>query len=265
MKECYMCGITEEKALLYEGIDKKHGFVNICRKCYFKNEIPLIERKTAPSGEEKRETVRERLSKMAHVNIAKKEERKITPNFEDVRLKDLVEKNFKNEISIEPKSPTDLVDNFHWIIMRKRRSLKISKEKLSEDIKEPLIAVESLEKGILPRDYKNLVKKMENYLRIKILKDRELDHADILNESKMPSGILIEDVKNKMQRDKEKYIDASNLNLEKINEIYGVPEKTGKNELMSKDQLRQKDETKKINPKKDDLSDKDISNLIWGK
>ncbi|MCL5730294.1 MAG: hypothetical protein M1165_01870, partial [Candidatus Pacearchaeota archaeon] len=157
------------------------------------------------------------------------------------------------------------VDNFHWIIMRKRRGMKISKEKLSEEIKEPLIAVESLENGILPRDYKNLVKKVENYLRIRILKDREIDHNDIINESKIPSGILIEELKNKASREKEKYLDASNLSLEKVNEIYGTPEKAEKNEIQKKETLKPKDEPKKGDSKKEDISDKEISKLIWGK
>ena len=190
---------------------------------------------------------------MAHISFEKHEEKKIIPNKEDVHLRDIVEKNFKKEIYSGPKTPTDLINNFNWVIMRKRRSLKISKEKVAEDIFEPLIAVESLEKGILPRDYQSVIKKIEGYLQINLRKDKwDFDHKDIINESKVPTGILISEIKKKVEEKKDEYIDISNLNLEKVNEIYGTPET-----------LPRKD-AQKGNSKKD-ISDEDVSKLVWGK
>ena len=290
MKECYICGATEDKAVLYEGIHKNEGIVFVCRKCYFKDKIPLLEKKELDSEKmNSRESVRERLAKMAHVSTQKTEVKKIKPNYEDVRLKDIVEKNFKKEVSTSVKAPDDLIDNFHWVIMRKRRSTKMTQEQFAEKIMEPLIAIESIEKGVVPRDYKTLVKKIEGQLGINLFKNKELDHHDIITESKVPSGILIEDLRKKEKEEKEKYIDVSNLSLDKINDVYGTPteisekddepKKEKPEKEKSKDEYfkfrnpfkRKKEENPEEKPKeedsdkKDDLSDEDISKLVWGK
>jgi len=254
MGECYLCGVSGDKTVLYEGVYKSKGIIHVCRKCYFKEKIPLIDKKEIYLDRiNSSESVRQRLSRMAHISFEKHEEKKIIPNKEDVHLRDIVEKNFKKEIYSGPKTPTDLIDNFNWVIMRKRRSLKISKEKVAEDIFEPLIAVESLEKGILPRDYQSVIKKIEGYLQINLRKDKwDFDHKDIINESKVPTGILISEIKKKVEEKRDEYIDISNLNLEKVNEIYGTPET-----------LPRKD-AQKGNSKKD-ISDEDVSKLVWGK
>ncbi|NCN51598.1 hypothetical protein GW931_01150 [archaeon] len=254
MNECYLCGVTKDKAVLYEGIYKSRGIIHVCRKCYFKEKIPLVDKKDIKiERKNSHESVRERLSRMAHVDVPRHEEKKMTFNQEDVHLKDIIEKNFKRELDSSTRAPEDLIDNFNWVIMRKRRSLKISKEKVAEDLFEPLIAIESLEKGILPRDYKSIIKKIENYLRINLRKNKEeIDHKDIINESRIPSGILVSDLKKKSEEKREDYIDASNLDLERINEIYGTPAENSKKENSDK-------------KTKTDLDDEDISKLIWGK
>ncbi len=289
MKECYMCGITEDKALLYEGVHKTKGIVSVCRKCYFKNKMPLVDKKEVPAEvEEKRETVRERLEKISHLKpMAGPPMKKFHESYENVQLRDIVEKNFKKEALPKTKPPEDLVDNFHWVIMRKRRSVKISKEQLSEAIHEPLIAIESLEKGVVPRDYRQLVKKVENKLGVNLFKNKNIDHNDIINESRVPSGILIEDLKKAREKEKEKYIDASSLSLDRVNEIYGIPVEGQKTKEESKEDsgeyftfknpFKRKKYTYEDSPKekpekdkknkvdKDDLSDDDISKLVWGK
>jgi len=129
--------------------------------------------------------------------------------------------------------------------MRKRRLAGITKELLAEKIAEPLIAVEGLEKGILPRDYAQLVKKVENFLKINLYKKRSFDYNDIVASSKINSDVLIEELRRKNTEEKEKYLDVSNLNLEKVNEVYEAIEKL--------------DEER--NEKKSD----DVTKLAWGK
>ena len=260
MNQCYLCATTDEKALLYEGIHKSKGIVHVCRKCYFKDKLVLIDKKEINVDKiNSRESVRERLSKMAHIKTKPSSPtvKKVYENYENVQLKNIVEKNFKKEILTKSKPPEDLVDNFHWVVMRKRRSKKISKESLAEMVQEPLIAIESLEKGILPGDYKPLIKKIETILEIRISKNNNFDNNSIFIESKIPSGILIEDLRKETKKEKEKYIDASAISLDKINEIYGVPSE-------AQDENHQKEDNKKKSSKKD-LSDEDISKLVWGK
>jgi len=261
MKECYLCGASERETVLYEGIYKSAGVIEICRKCYFKERIPLVNKKEVSLDKvNSRESVRERLSRMAHVNVPVHPEKRPHVSNEDIHLKDLVEKNFKREVYSEPLPPEDLIDNFNWVIMRKRRSIKVSKEKMAEDLHEPLIVIKSLEKGILPRDYKAVIKKVEGYLRINLMKKKgNLDHKDIIAESKVPTGILVSELRERAKEKKEEYLDVSNLSLDKINEVYGVPEE---------ENTQEKDKGKNPEKKghdKEELTDDDISKLIWGK
>ena len=295
MKECYFCLVSEEEELLYEVVHKKEGVVEVCKKCCLKEKMPLVEKKEVDWEKvDERRSVRERLAIISERVTPKRvevSEVRLAP--ENGELRALVEENFKKEVSLGSESLMDLVDNFHWVIMRKRRSMKLSIEKLAEGIFEPLIAVESLEKGILPRDYLNLVKKVESYLGVKLLKERKIGHEDILVESKVPSGILISELREKVSsifgkskepdfeepvleskeslEDFEDYdafssdseepvlseevVDANELDLSKVEEISGVPEEIDSKEL----------EKEKKKDSKDELSDDDISDLIWGK
>ncbi len=199
MKECYVCGISEEKASLYDGISGE-GFCSVCRKCYFKNKIPLVEKKNVDLDEiNKRRTVRERLSTMAGLDKRKLNEEKSgmieQDKFPEEELKKLVEANFKKKIE-ETTDVSQVVENFHWIIMRKRRGLKLTRSEFAEKIFEPLVVVETLEAGRLPKDYILLMKKVENFLNVKLLEDRQRFHPEMLShESKISSGLKVRDLK----------------------------------------------------------------------
>lgn len=273
MIECSICGISSDEKEVYRGIHKEKGLVNICHKCYLKERIPLIEKKEIDWKEvDKRGTVRDRLSRMAKVNVQKTEI--ATKRFDkpqDVELKDLIEKGAKKEMNIGPKTYDDLIDNFNWAIMRKRRGKKMSRSELAEEVKESPIIIESLEKGVLPRDYILLIKKIENYLGLNLIKEKKrgkISSERIITESKVPTGLKISDLKEKtvLEKDveekvlneiieeklKEEFFEGGDLekdslsleeiNLDKVKEIVGKP----------------------IN-EKDELSDEDIEDLIWGK
>lgn len=272
MNKCYLCLTTEKESVLYKGIHKKEGVVHVCRKCYFKDKIPLVQDKEINVEEiKKMETVRERLSRMSHFEPRKTEENVKIPNSADLELKGIVENNFKKE-SVTPVDSSLLVDKFHWIVMRKRRSMKITQEDFAKAIQEPLVAIESLEKGILPRDYSLLIKKVEAYLKISLFKEKRIGPKDILTESRIPSGISIDQVKKETlpqstfskifsRREKveekeedlieldEDYVDPSTLSLEKVEEVSG----------------KASNGFSKKKASKDELSDEDISKLIWGK
>jgi ribosome-binding protein aMBF1 (putative translation factor) len=268
MDKCYLCGIEDGKTLLYEGIHKKFGIVKVCRKCYHRDKIPLIQKKDLNIDEiDRQESVRERLSRMAHVNVFKKETRKIEPTQEDIHLQNLIEKNVRKEIEEGPKTFDDLVNHFNWVIMRKRRSMKLTRTAFADAIKEQPIVIEALEEGNLPKNYVPLIKKVENYLGVKLLKRvAPIQPEEFVNESKVPSGTLIEDLKNKTPERKnwffgkkkteeveEGVLNPEEISLEKIEEISGKPEKKeNKNLETSKKSLNE-------------LNGDEINDLIWGK
>ncbi len=251
MKKCYLCEVSEEDTFLYTGVHKESGIVSVCRNCYFRNKLPLIDKKEINQEElEKRESVRDRLSRMAGVRKKEIEEpfrrHKIKP--EDIGLKNIVDKNVRKDLVPASDLKEDLVENFHWVIMRKRRAKRLSREELASAIQESPSVIEIIEQEAkLPRDYVSLIKKIENCLGVVLLIDkrRKVSPQDLLLESKVPSGIMIGDI----EKDENLYLE--DLDLEKIKEISG--------------EVKQDRPSKEINKRPlKELSDEEIERLIFG-
>lgn len=218
---------------------------------------------------------------------------------ENVSLRDIIEKNYSKKISSNGERD-DLVHNFHWMIMRARRSKKISQAQFAEMIKEPRSAVEMMEKGILPKDSDALIRKIESYLGINIrtnnedsgeiekfnpFRKDEFDRFEVENltvddlksfessEKKEPywkkfMGKLIKK-REKVDEDIEELADSGeSMDLKFENEQKEISvkdlEKTG--ERISQEKIQEeirKAETEK--PRKNDLSDDEINSLIFRK
>ncbi|NCN86528.1 hypothetical protein GW932_01740 [archaeon] len=236
MNECYRCGATERESVLYEAVNTT-GVVFVCRKCYFKYRMPLIEKKHVEWKDvEKRESVRERLAKIAHVDLNATKTRVVPKSQTDMTLREIVEKNFQKTKIEKTNLPSELIDNFNWVIMRKRRMLKLTQEELAMKLQEPEVVIHEIERGNLPRDYKVLIKKLEAYLGVYLFKERdnEISSEDITNEAKTPTGILTSEIKEKTgirgwffskkkEETSEEELELEDLNLESINEIVGEP------------------------------------------
>ena len=89
MEECSKCYSQETKVLLFDAISPE-GLVKICGNCASLEGIPLIH-SSSSNGEERQQTVRERLSKISGVYIDKNISFKVKEKSE---LKDLIDKNY---------------------------------------------------------------------------------------------------------------------------------------------------------------------------
>ena len=89
---------------------------------------------------------------------------------EDLNLKKIVSKNVEGISSTAKKERLDLIDNFHWVIMRFRRQKKLTQEQFANAISEPVSAIMMAEQGILPEKDYVLARKIENFLGIVIVK-----------------------------------------------------------------------------------------------
>ncbi len=172
-KECFKCGISEEREKLFDVIVKE-GIVKMCKECASDENIPLIKKRPTNSYYSynkfsKRETVYERLSRMSGVDSKNKKsnEEKELLKKQEATLKSIVNKNYQKNISKESK-PDFLINNFHWIIMRKRRLKHITQEQLAKEINEPEAAIKMIEKGIIPRGIYNLIEKLEKYFDVRL-------------------------------------------------------------------------------------------------
>lgn len=163
--ECSLCGISGERVGLFDVISDE-GIVKVCERCAIAEELPILRKpeKFEFKEIEKKESVYERMSRVAGVRQSKSEIKPV----QNENLREIVEKNYKKQAKIE--NPADLVDNFHWVIMRARRARKLAQKELAENIGEPEIAIKSAEKGILPKNYERFIIKIENGLGINLFK-----------------------------------------------------------------------------------------------
>jgi len=184
MEECFVCGISGDKARLFDAISSE-GIKKICEKCSKDEDVLVIRRPTTfqLKEAERPNPVYSRLSKgklnsVSSLNIDKKKE--------EISLRQIVDRNYQSKISETKKPHPDLVDNFHWVIMMSRRAKKITHEQLAREIQESVAAIKMAEQGILPEDDHKLINKLENSLGIKLVK-KDLSKPV---ETKQPSRIL---------------------------------------------------------------------------
>ncbi|NMB66754.1 hypothetical protein GYA25_01700 [Candidatus Woesearchaeota archaeon] len=156
MEKCYKCGVSSERAKLYDVISKK-GIVKICERCNSFEKLPLVKKvdsnKVLEEVNKRPQTYQEKFDK----KFSKKEP----------TLRDLIDKRRNVE---KQENPEDLVDNFYWVIKRVRRLRKITLTQLSKEINEPEETLKMLEEGIIPSGVYRIVNKIEDYFHINLRK-----------------------------------------------------------------------------------------------
>jgi ribosome-binding protein aMBF1 (putative translation factor) len=177
--ECSVCGISGEKARLLDVISSK-GIVKVCEQCAEIEDMPVFRRPT---------TFQLKEAEKKPIIYSREPEKKPEETKTEITLKEIADRNYEKTISQEKKPSPDLVDNFHWIVMRTRRMKKLTQEQLAGEISESTAAIKMAEKGILPEDDYRLVNKLESFLGIKIVKDEARDKLKEIPE-KQPARIL---------------------------------------------------------------------------
>lgn len=154
--DCWNCDVNIDRQASFKVITPQ-GIAEVCKECFGLLDYPTVEKK--------------------EINLApkpifprKKSEDKPSAQ-EDKELKDIVNKNYSLKRAIS--RPDDLIENFHWIIMRVRRTKKLTQSQFAREIKEPEVVVKKLEQGYLPENYSPLIKKIENYLRVNLSRENK--------------------------------------------------------------------------------------------
>jgi ribosome-binding protein aMBF1 (putative translation factor) len=143
MAECFKCGITGDKVMLFDAISA-NGIVKICGRCSSEEDIPVIKK---PAGQEFSKTPELRNQEMS--------------------LRKLVDRNIPVK---GRKDFPDLIDNFHWIIMRARKLKHMTQEQLGREIGESEKIIKLSERGFLPDNYHEFIRKIEDVLRVRLFK-----------------------------------------------------------------------------------------------
>ncbi len=168
MVECFKCGVSGESAVLFDAISSV-GIVKVCRRCSIVEEIPII--RTPKSEDENRPKPQVNAGRNPYAR---------PPKQEDMTLRNIVERNFKQNMKEDIGLKNSLVMNFHWVLMRARRSRKMTQEQLAKALREPEIAIKTLEIGFVPEKSLMLIKKIEQYLGVMLRKIEKADEDIII-------------------------------------------------------------------------------------
>lgn len=174
--ECAKCLTPGDRVMLFDFISPGR-IVKLCKRCAEEEDFPVIE---SPSELELKETekkpsVYDRLTKISGYEkpepspekTLKEKEREIQDN----QLKELVDKSLQAVIPAKAVPTDHLVNNFHWVIMRVRRSKKLTQKELAQALRESEVAIKMIEQGTLSSKTPMLIDKIENYLGINLKKD----------------------------------------------------------------------------------------------
>jgi ribosome-binding protein aMBF1 (putative translation factor) len=172
---CFKCDATKSNAILFDVISLK-GIVQICNACYKNENLPIVESNGfREKADEKFKTVHERLVSASGLDKVRQktfEENKAILK-QNTDLKNVVDANFKKTLE-DVEQRDDLIQNFHWVIMRARRLKHVTQKKLAEIIAEPELSIKMLEKGVVSKDSDALIQKIERYLEINLFDRKQM-------------------------------------------------------------------------------------------
>ncbi|MFA4953344.1 MAG: hypothetical protein WC584_03915 [Candidatus Pacearchaeota archaeon] len=262
MDYCFICGISEEKARLFDAISDE-GISKICERCSFDEGIPLIKRPTnfqLKESEKPKGSVYERMKNVSgfkeREDRTEQRNRKFSIEKRDVTLRDIVDRNYKKDTNPIPRP--DLVDNFHWAIMTGRRRKKLSQKQLAERIGESEDAIKMAEQGILPNDENKLAKKLEAFLEVMILK-RKIISDKIETKREGVAEISFEPLPSKELKKDLTISDLQELKKRKEGKLMSKEQ-----EFAKEDNENSEDEPEFLEKKKiKDLTDNEMRKLIF--
>ena len=224
--ECFKCSVSDKNARLFDVITKE-GIVKMCDGCSRSEDSPILRKPTVFQLREleRKPTVYERLARAAGIDPKEKRVEKTESLLkQETSLRAIVDKNYEEKIKQQAKPRPDLIDNFHWAIMRTRRSKHITQKQMAEAIGEAEAAIKMAEEGVLPEN-NYLLNKIQNYLGINLFKDGNKlipeNPAPVtikppIFDRKNPNNLTIFDLKRMKEEKEKKSKDLSDENIHNL-------------------------------------------------
>jgi ribosome-binding protein aMBF1 (putative translation factor) len=190
VQRCVRCDIREDEVRLFDAIYE--GRMNsICERCSIIENIPIIKKPDASQLKESEQStgVYDRMKRLSGIKDEKQEE----IYFREDKLNELEN---KPELELPQKKQLNLIDYFHWEIMKNRRRKGLSQEKLAEVLGESPIVIEMIEKGKLPENAETLINKLEQFFQIKL---RKITETEKFLEQQEKGPILLDEQGNELE------------------------------------------------------------------
>lgn len=226
MNSCFKCGFEKNK--LFDLVCEE-GIISICSDCFY--DAPIVNKSLNSefSGEDKK-------------------------NIQDIELKEIVNKKFKNSFTESINTNKNLVRNFHWIVMRARRLKKITLSELSKKIAVPEEVLKKIEKGFVPEENFDIIRKLEVYLCIQVLTNEAQKTLDSIQNRKfgfddvITKSLTIDDLREMKRKKEEEIFEEENEEMENMGELIEMKE----------------EKVERINSSKD-LTQQQINDIIFGR
>lgn len=269
MVECFNCGAPISRVRLFDAISNE-GLIKICERCSREEHIPIIRRPTTfqLKEAERKQSFYEKASLSSNNPLERETPEK---KEQEVTLREIVDRNYAQRMPKKVGPRPEMIDNFHWVVMRARRMKKLTQAQLAKQIAESEAAIKMAEQGVLPEDDYRLVNKLENYLGIKIIRPefaREINPSGFprrlgfnMNEAKI---LTIDDLR-RLKEEKE-IVDANTnpyIDLHK-EEDYEEPEDVEEVEevnLMNEEVEEVESET---SSDKGEISQEEMDKILFG-
>jgi len=163
MERCIRCKRTEEEVELLDGIYTS-GSAKVCERCSLIDNIPVLKTPTPEQLKysERTESIKNRMMRLAGIKPPEKRKKTLAEEIKRIEENPHIER--------PNQKPVMLVDNFHWIVLYMRRKRKITAKQLGEAIGESEIAIKMVEQNKLPGNYLNLIKKLEQYFGVRLIR-----------------------------------------------------------------------------------------------
>lgn len=178
MAICSSCGSEEGRVKLFDVISSS-GIVKLCSGCLSGDAVPLkVPTEKQINSINKSGTLYQRLSREAGINpeehkksfFGNKSQEDLRK--QEVNLRLLLDRSndAQGKTEVLPQRRDDLIENFHWVIMRARRAKKFTITQVAKEIGETEASIKLAEQGVLPEGDYRIVSKLETVLGINILR-----------------------------------------------------------------------------------------------
>jgi len=240
-EKCLVCGISSDITPLFEAISDEE-IILVCQDCSIKENLPLLKKPTDEQIKESRTPYsrREVFARISgfkrgqdvigSVSPEKEQEKDKLKAPEKVTLNYLQERMIRQREALRgiEQSPINLIENFHWNVMRARRLAKLTTKELAERMKEDENSIKMLEEGKIPRGVEPLIKKLEQFFNIQLVK-AQIKPMFSLKQVEIPPAIKREirqaEITNKPQQQQNKLQQSSQspLPLQTLRELRERP------------------------------------------
>ena len=189
VERCARCNINGDEVRLFDAIyEGRMG--SLCERCSIIENIPIIKK---PDSFQLRDSeqgvgVYPRMKRLAGIKDSKDRE---TFFIED-KLKEL---NENPVLEVPERDKLNLIEHFHWEIMKNRRRKGLSQKQLAETLGESEVVIQMIEKAKLPENAEQLIKKLEQFFQVKL---KKITDTDRFLMSKEKSPILLDDLGNEL-------------------------------------------------------------------